>query len=163
MKKLFFGAIFFSFLNIASAYSSEILMSLKPIIDLFNSNEIAAWDKYNGNFFRVVGNVDRIDPDNSRIVIKTGEKYFLNCNYNPRDHLNIVDLKLNGPISVKGPLELSKSRGDLYLTINNCRVLGRNEYRTKEDIFNYKKYKRGEIEKLNEEKRIQSIINSEYY
>ena len=124
--------------------------------------EIAAWDRYNGNVYQVVGNVGLIDQDNTKIVLKTG-KETLNCFYTPRDHLNIVDLKLNGPISVKGPLQLSKKRGYLYLAINNCRVLGRHEYRTKEDIFNYKKYKRSEIEKLNEEKRIQNIINSEYY
>ena len=162
MKKLFFGAIFFSFLNISPCVASEILMSLKPIFDLYKSNEIAAWDRYNGNVFQVVGNVGLIDSDNTLIVIRTG-KTSLSCFYTPRDHLNIVDLKLNGPIAVKGPLQLSKDRGDLYLTINNCRVLGRHEYRTKEDIFNYKKYKRSEIEKLNEEKRIQNILNSEYY
>ena len=162
MKKSIFGAIFFCFLNIGPSSSSEILMSLKPIFDLYRSNEIAAWDRYNGNVFQVVGNVGLIDSDNTQIVIKTGEKT-LSCFYTPRDHLNIVDLKLNGPIAVKGPLKLSKYRGELYLTINNCRVLGRHEYRTKEDIFNYKKYKRSEIEKLNEEKRILNIINSEYY
>ena len=162
MKKFFLGAIFLSFLNIGTSTASEILMSLKPIFDLFRSNEIAAWDRYNGNVFQVVGNVQLIDSDNTQIVVKTGEQR-LRCLYSPRDHLNIVDLKINGPIAVKGPLQLSKDLGNLYLTINNCRVLGRHEYRTKEDIFNYKKYKRSEIEKLNEEKRIENIINSEYY
>ena len=162
MKKFFLGAIFFIFLNLRSSTASEILMSLKPIFDLYRSNEIAAWDRYNGNVFQVVGNVGLIDSDNTQIVVKSGEKT-LKCFYTPRDHLNIVDLKINGPIAVKGPLLLSKNGRDLDLKINNCRVLGRHEYRTKEDIFNYKKYKRSEIEKLNEEKRIQNIINSEYY
>ena len=162
MKKFFLGTIFLSFLNIVPSTASEILMSLKPIFELYRSNEIAAWDRYNGNVFQVVGSVGLIDSDNTQIIVKTGEKT-LNCFYTPRDHLNIVDLKINGPIAVKGPLQLTKNRGNLYLKINNCRVLGRHEYRTKEDIFNYKKYKRSEIEKLNEEKRIQDIINSEYY
>ncbi len=162
MKKFFLGAIFFSFLNVGPSTASEILRSLKPIFDLYRSNEIAAWDRYNGNVFQVVGNVGLIDPDNTQIVVKTGEKT-LKCYYTPRDHLNIVDLKINGPIAVKGPLQLSKNGRELDLKINNCRVLGRHEYRTKEDIFNYKKYKRSEIEKLNEEKRIQNIMNSEYY
>ena len=39
----------------------------------------------------------------------------LRCLYSPRDHLNIVDLKINGPIAVKGPLQLSKDLGNLYI------------------------------------------------
>ena len=143
--------------------NTEILMSLNPIFDLYKSNEIAAWDKYNGIVYQVVGKVNKIDSDAGSIIVKSNEKY-LNCKYNPRDYLNIVDLKLNGPVSVKGALELTKvSNGALQISISNCRVLGRNEFKTKEDIFNDEIYKKEQIDKLNEEKRITDIINFEYF
>ena len=163
MKKLVHSIFFISLIKFLPLYSAEILMSLKPIYDLYKSNEIAAWDKYNGITFQVVGRVNKIDSDSGSIIVQSSEN-FINCKFNPRDHLNIVDLKLNGPISVKGPLKLSKSaNGELYLSIYNCRVLGRNQYKTKEEVYNYKIYKRNQIEKLNEEKRIKDIINSEYF
>ena len=147
----------------SSENNVEILMSLNPIFDLYKSNEIAAWDKYNGVVYQVVGKVSKIDSDIGTIFVKLNQNY-INCKYNPRDHLNIIKLELNGPVSVKGPLKLSKGRNrNLYLSIDNCRVLGRNQYKTKEDITNEEIYKKDKLEKLNEEKRITDIINSEYF
>ena len=147
----------------SSSNNAEILMSLNPIFDLYKSNEIAAWDKYNGIVYQIVGKVNKIDSTTSNIIVKSNQ-YFVNCNYTPRDYLNIVALELNGPISVKGPLKLSKGRdGKLYLSINNCRVLGRNQYKTKEDITKDEIYKKDQLNKSNEEKRVTDIINFEYF
>ena len=147
----------------SSGNNAEILMSLNPIFELYKSNEIAAWDKYNGIVYQIVGKVNKIDSGTSTIIVKSNQ-YFVNCNYTPRDYLNIVALELNGPISVKGPLKLSKGRDrKLYLSINNCRVLGRNQYKTKEDITNDEIYKKDQLKKSNEEKRVTDIINSEYF
>ena len=123
MKKFLSIAISISVVQVLPTSAYEIIHSVTPILNLIRTNEVAAWDEYNGNYYQFNGKVYNINSRERRIIIESGGGY-INCFYSPRDHMNVVELRSNGPISVKGPLEISKGNRTITFTINKCRVLG---------------------------------------
>ena len=123
MKKVFSIAISMSIFQVLPLSAYEIIHSVSPILNLIRKNEVAAWDEYNGNYYQFNGKVKNIYSRDRLIVIESGGGY-VNCFYSPRDHMNVVELRTNGPVSVKGPLEISKGNRNIYFNINKCRVLG---------------------------------------
>ena len=77
----------------------------------------------------------------------------MNCFYSPRDHMNVVELRSNGPVSVKGPLEISKQNSNIYFNINKCRVLGSHSIN--------KSYKKKDSKRDKEFDRFNRILNAE--
>ena len=114
MKKLVSIAISFAMFQVLPSSAYEIIHSVTPILNLIRKNEVAAWDEYNGNYYQYNGKVKNIFSRDRLIVIESGGGY-VNCFYSPRDHMNVVELRTNGPISVKGPLEISKKRSTIFI------------------------------------------------
>ncbi len=112
-----------SLFNATTVAAYDVLHSLTPILSLFQRNEVAAMDRFNGNYYQINGNVYSIKSRDRLVIVRSGKGY-LNCYYSPRDHANVVDLRIGGQVSVKGPLRITKNYRNLSFSINKCRVVG---------------------------------------
>ena len=124
----FILATLLSFMGLFSAikpvYGIENLDSLDEVASLFYSNEIAAFDRYNGAHLQVNGNVEYIDSQKDLLILASGN-HRLSCFYAKRDHSNLVLLRIGGKVSVQGGLNIQVSDfKDPIFTIEKCRILG---------------------------------------
>ena len=101
----------------------EVLSDLRPLRQLYKQNQLAAQDKYSGNFYEIRGTVSGIYSDDSKVVVDLpGVNVF--CYYKQSEYNKVVRLRDKGPVTIKGVLKVDTGWfGNPILTVKNCKIV----------------------------------------